>query len=246
MKIAILGDSISQGLGSKLYNYCEDLKINLEKENFISINIKNFAYSGTTIFYPNEIVKDIIEFNPDIVLSFYGNVDGMIRPKTTGKVNFYSLLPKRYKKNGMLDPRPFFSSNWKRRIFEYIDSYIRYNLKKILLKLQGGYCWVELDSFYLQYQKLLNKLNNGNRLFFLVSTVIVDEYYFPGTNKSYDSYNSIIENLCDNERIFYINLKDELAKYTWSEVFGNDHFHPNQNGYKIIANYFSSIISKQL
>lgn len=38
-----------------------------------------------------------------------GSVDALIRPKPEGV--FWKCLPKRYKLNGMLDPRPFYSKS---------------------------------------------------------------------------------------------------------------------------------------
>lgn len=242
IRIAILGDSISQGLGRKLYNYSQELKANLEIMTKFKYEIKNFAYTGTTIKYANEIASNVEKFNPNIVISFYGNVDAMVRPKISGNPNYYSIIPKRYKKNGMLDPRPFFSSSKTRSFFEHIDSYFRYNLKKLLIKLQGTYCWVEIDEFCLEYSKFLNSIYDRNRIIFLISTVIVDEKYFPGTPESYEKYNYCIRKLASKHDAFFINLQEELKNYEWDEIFGNDHFHPNKNGYSIIAKYFSEVI----
>ncbi|MCU1807114.1 GDSL-type esterase/lipase family protein [Cytobacillus firmus] len=246
IRIAIVGDSISQGLGSKLYNYSDELKKNIELQTSKKIIIKNFAFTGTTIKYANQISGDVKSFNPDIILSFYGNVDAMVRPKTTGKPNYYSLLPNRYKQNGMLDPRPFFSSKLLKRFFEHIDSYIRYNLKKLLMKLQGTYCWVGLEEFRLEYQEFLDNIISSDRKIFLVSTVIVDGFYFPGTNENYFKYNKCIKDLASRYNSTFLDVYNLLSKYEWSQVYGNDHFHPNLNGYTILAEYFAEELSKYI
>ncbi|MDN5372920.1 MAG: hypothetical protein PWR19_1966 [Carnobacterium sp.] len=246
VNIAILGDSISEGIGSKKYNYCNLLKQNIEIETDVTCTVKNFAYTGTTIEYANEIFKDVLDFKPDIIISFYGNVDAMVRPKITGKPNYYSLIPKRFKKNGMLDPRPFYSSNKVRCFFEHIDSFIRYNLKKILLKLQGDYCWVNIESFIEEYELFLERVSSANCKIFMVSTVVVDEYYFPGTQKNYRKYNKCIEKIANDKGANYIDVYNPLSKYNWDDVFNKDHFHPNTNGYKILASILTDNILEVL
>ena len=76
IKIAVVGDSITQGIGSKKINYVEIMKTDLGR-NF---SIKNYGLTGTTIKYAYEIIEEINEYNPDIVVLSYGNVDAQIRP----------------------------------------------------------------------------------------------------------------------------------------------------------------------
>ena len=242
ISIAVLGDSISQGIGSKQFNYCNQLKKNIEAKADLICEIKNFAYTGTTILYANQIVDQVLRYNPDIVLSFYGNVDAMIRPKITGTPNFYAIIPARYKKNGMLDPRPFFSSSKKRSFFEHLDSFIRYNLKKLLICLQGVNCWVELDEFITEYQRFLDAVLSKKSNVFIVSTVLIDQFYFPGTPQNYRKFNDKLEELASKNDVQYIDVYSKLSDYKWDDVFGNDHFHPSQNGYTILANIFADEI----
>lgn len=245
MRIAVFGDSISQGIGSKKYNYCSRLKQNIEMKTNMICDIKNFALTGTTIYYANQIVDQVLEYRPNVVLSFYGNVDAMIRPKVTGKPNVYALIPKRYKKNGMLDPRPFFSSNKRRRFIEHIDSFIRYNLKKILICLQGTYCWVEIEDFISEYQRFLNKMKDNNCIVFVISTVVVDDFYFPGTPENYKRFNHKLMELCDNNNTHFIDIYSILNRFKWDDVYCTDHFHLNSNGYDLLAEIFADVILNQ-
>ena len=49
MKIAIFGDSISEGIGSRKYNYAKELEKIMKSDN--NIEIYNYSYTGTTINY---------------------------------------------------------------------------------------------------------------------------------------------------------------------------------------------------
>ena len=56
IKVTIIGDSISQGLGKKKINYCESLKNKIENLTGVILNIENLALTGKTIKYDNKII----------------------------------------------------------------------------------------------------------------------------------------------------------------------------------------------
>ena len=241
-RIAVMGDSISQGLGSKQYNYCNELKENIEKKLKIRCKVKNFAFTGKTILYANEIKKEVEKFKPDIIISFFGSVDGMIRPRK--KEPFWSLLPKRYKGNGMLDPRPFYSSNKMRAFCEHIDSFIRWHIKILLMKICGTYSWVSLDEFENEYRKFLDYFNGKSNLL-LVSTVYIDDKYFPNTNSNYILYNKCIKKLADEYCQDFLDIYSLQKAIKWDDIYGSDHFHPNLNGYTWYAEILSDKIMQK-
>lgn len=239
LKIAILGDSISEGLGSKKYNYATELKKNMEKELQVSCEIFNFSYTGKTIKYANEIKEKVKEINPDIIINFFGSVDGMVRPQK--KLPIWSLIPKRYKENGMLDPRPFYSSNKVRSLFEHIDSFIRFRLKLFLIKTCGTYSIVEVKEFEKEYRLFLDFFNKDQKML-LVSTVYIDEHFFPGSNANYHKYNVCIKKLANEYGLRFIDLRPLQIKKDWNEIYNKDHFHPNKNGYSWYAKIFANEI----
>lgn len=232
MKIAIYGDSISEGIGRKKVNYSEFIKDGL-LENYQNIIIDNFAHTGTTIKYLDELLctnSDVY----DVVIIGYGNVDAMLRPDIKHKPNYYSLLPSRYKQNGMLNPRPYYSSRCGKKFIQHIDSIVRTNLNKMLLLCQGADTWVSVEEFEKIYRKCVTKIRHweGGRRIILLSTVRVGDKYFPGTNRSYEKFNSVIKKIAEQESCIYINLYDELNDPC---LFYEDLFHPNIMGYKEIA-----------
>ena len=230
-KIAILGDSISEGVGSKKINYISSLSRNLNK----NYQIKNFAYTGTTIKYAIQKIPELLAYNPDVVIVFYGNVDAILRPKTDGKLNLYHILPKRYRGNGMLDPRPIYSRNLYKSILEHADSLFRYNFKKLLIMMYGVYSWVGIEEFTENYQQLIDAINAEHRRIILVSTVTIDDYYFPNSTAQFIKYNSVIQQLARENNKLYLDLYSFLNEFDKDEIYGADHFHPNANGYEIIG-----------
>ena len=244
IKVTIIGDSISQGLVKKKINYCESLKNKIENLAGVTCNLENLAVTGKTIIYANEIIEDIIKSDPDIILLFMGSVDALIRPKPEGI--FWKCLPKRYKLNGMLDPRPFYSKKWWRYIPEHIDSWIRWHLKKVLMKLSKVYSWVDEEMFEKYYRDFVEKFSDKEIL--AISPVYVDEKFFPGSNRNLKKYRDIISQICSEQKYtHFFDIYSCQEQLGWEEkpsIYGNDHFHPSKYGYQWMGNILGEKISQ--
>lgn len=104
MRLTIIGDSISQGLGRKHYNYCNELKCFFEQETKQSLDITNMAITGKTILYANEITDKIKDTNPDVILIFLGSVDAILcEPNVIFRICLYSPLLHTKRRGGGLD-----------------------------------------------------------------------------------------------------------------------------------------------
>ena len=80
MKIVLLGDSITQGIGKLKINYTErTVKKDYEDE---IIDIHNLALTGTTVKYAMGLLEKIQEISPNIVIITYGTVDLQVRPNS--------------------------------------------------------------------------------------------------------------------------------------------------------------------
>lgn len=231
MNIIIYGDSISEGIGKRKNNYCDCLKKKLEK-NGEDVNIINYAHTGTTIKYMSELLNlQLPECN--IVIIGYGNVDAMLRPDLNHRPNYYKYLPSRYKQNGMLNPRPYYSNRWYKKVLQKFDSYIRTKLNVVLLSIQGKTRWVSIDEFREEYVKCIKKIKGGGcEKIILLSTVRVGDKYFPGTNTEYQKYNMVIKDISKIENCIFIDLYSLLND---KKYFYEDLFHPNIAGYEMIA-----------
>lgn len=238
-RIAVLGDSISQGMGRKKINYMAVLQQKMPNDEF-----HNFAVGATTIRYALEILPDILKYDPDIVVVFYGNVDAALRPDIYGEDQFVLRLPKRYRDFWMLDPRPFFSHKSIKRILQKIDSSCRVKAKKLLMKKHGAKPFIELDEFSSLYTELVSRLIRRGRGVILVSTVTIDDYYFPGSTQQYKEYNGAIQKVANHYHVRYVDLFTTLSAYSYKKICNYDHFHPNEYGYKIIGNIIAEEILK--
>jgi len=243
MKGVIIGDSISEGVGSQKINYVHDLEMMLSGV----WEFDNLAKTGTTIIYGRSLLEELKAGCPDCVLIMYGSVDAQIRPNLSGnRWGITKMIPARYKIGGMLDPRSFYSTKWYRIIPDRIDNIVRKMLKQIVLRTEGVIQWVSLDQFREKYEYVVSDLINAGIRVLCVSTVYLDDEYFLNSNVEYSKYNKVIEEIAKKYGASYINLfdalREEVVENGWNELYSHDHFHPNINGYKFISEIFAKEI----
>ncbi|MEW4280519.1 SGNH/GDSL hydrolase family protein [Priestia megaterium] len=237
MKIALLGDSITEGIGSKKINYAKYLQ-----DKIPNATVMNFALTGTTISYGLSKLDDILEFNPDIVIVFYGNVDAM--PRLIENTLYYKILPERYKGLGMLEPRALFTRKRIKRFFQRLDSGFRYRLKNTLVKNFGYNQWTKIEEFENTYSLLLEGLGLNECKVIAVSTVPMCDKLFPYANIEYQKYNKVIENLSFRYSCEFLNLYEYLKRYDKKLIFLEDLFHPSDKGYDVIGQLLHEKITK--
>lgn len=243
MKCIIIGDSISEGIGSKKMNY-ENMLLQYCPQ---LSKIHNLAKTGTTIDYAQNIIQKIIDNQPDIVIIMYGSVDAQIRPNLKrNRFGICDLIPKRYKIGGMLDPRAFYSKKWYRIPLDRLDNGIRFILKKIVLMTQGKIQLVNSLNFEKEYEHIVSLLTEKNIKIVAVSTMYIDDSYFLGSSFEYCKYNSIIENIAKEYGCAYVDLynltKIMTVQHGWDKLYSHDHFHPNALGYELIAKTIAKYI----
>lgn len=244
MKIVLLGDSITQGIGKLKINYTEKLYEQLKKDYEDEIiDIHNLALTGTTVKYAMGLLERIQEISPDIVVIMYGTVDLQVRPNMeTNKFGILSLTPRRYKDiKGMLNPRPFMSKRKGKRFLDCIDNIYRWIWKKIVVMTQGTMQYSDLDTFKAEYLQLLDSLKEYKVI--VCSTIYLDnKIYTLKSLQNYEEANKFLEK--SNE--FYVDLfskqRDIVRADGWKSIYNNDHFHPNDKGYDIIARELEKMI----
>lgn len=242
-KVVLLGDSITQGLGSKKINFTQELQEQLGNGYLID----NMAFTGTTIHYAEKILPEVMEKHPEYVVIVYGNVDAQIRPCRTGHI--FSHLPKRFQGSGMLMPRPFYSHTWYKRIGQKIENMLQKICSKLIYAVDGTEQWVPLGEFQEAYQNLVKELKKCKIKPIVCSTVYIDETIFPGSLTQYKLFNSKIEDISNVEKIPYLDLfsplKDAVDDAGWNSVYCFDHFHPNGGGYGVIASLIAELVLKE-
>lgn len=238
-RIVLLGDSITQGLGSKKVNFVSALKRRME-----GYNVVNLAYTGTTIYYPFRIIDETTIGSGDIVVILYGNVDAQIRPSRTGAV--FPRIPARFRKSGMLMPWPFYSSVLGKRLLQLIDNRARRFLSWLIVKIDGTEQWIPLPDFSNKYEELLGELRCRGAYTVCCSCVYIDKRLFPRTPEEYERYNAEIKRLAGGFGAGYLDIyslmKRLVADHGFGYLYYRDHFHPNRCGYEHIAGWLERAI----
>lgn len=242
-KIILFGDSITQGLGSKKINFTTELANKLGE----SYSIENLAFTGTMIDYGLEIAKKKSFSDGDICVIVYGNVDAQIRPNQNGFI--YPLIPRRFHGTGMLMPRPFYSSKPWKRLIQKMENIGREFFSKLIILVDGTEQWKDVAAFSEDYQEMVRLLKGHGATVVCCSTVYIDEHLFPkGTLEEYREFNEIIQGAAERHGDVFVDLfsllKWAVDKNGWNQIYNYDHFHPNTEGYELIANRLAFEISR--
>ena len=245
MKIILIGDSITQGLGSKKINFT------LELEHLMGdkCEILNYALTGSTIKYGIELMPKIKAETPDLLINLYGNVDAQIRPSRSGKI--FKNLPKRFQLNNgsMLSPRPFYSANIIKRAIQKIENLFRTVFRKMIYQIDGYEQWVHIDEYINAYDSLCKELYILGVRTINCSTVYIDGKLFPHSDDEYIKYNKEMNRISQKYNFKFIDLytlfKCHVEQKGWNFVYNADHFHPNGQGYVFMAECISNYIKKE-
>lgn len=244
-KVYLLGDSITQGLGSKKVNFSGELSQLLGE----SYEVVNLAYTGTMVDYALQLLNDNkVRFtrDGDVCVVLYGNVDAQLRPSRTGRV--FPHIPKRFQGGGMLMPRPFYSHAFAKRIGQHADNLCRKVLSGVIKIVDGTEQWMPLESFSPQYAELLDRLLGLGFKVVPCSCVYISEKLFPGTPKQYELYSQKISTLALERSLdlidFYCMFKSQVEVSGWDSCYNKDRFHPNGEGYRLMAERIATQIEK--
>ncbi|UNK18764.1 GDSL-type esterase/lipase family protein [Paenibacillus sp. N3/727] len=237
MLIVFLGDSITEGLGvirSKT-NYANLLQTHIKSLVSQPVEIVNFGASAMQV---NESKKKyeqrILELQPDIIVFAHGITEAIVREQK----RYLKWLPKRWRRPGWMDPRPYYSTRMLRRWPEKLESGLRWRVKVALIKVFGGKQWMSLEEFKQHTTDfVLNVLNNSvDTKIILLSPSDIEEKYFPGSPASMKQYRGVLNDICEKwkftNRIFLCDTSQSLHK--WNDYL-EDRFHPNELGHSKIA-----------
>lgn len=249
MLIVCIGDSITEGLGVTRSNtsYANLLQEKLRRSYCPSVQVINYGASAMQINESrSKYEKTILELQPDIIVYAHGNTEAVVREQK----KYLRFLPKRWRRPGWMDPRAYYSTRFRRRLLEKIESGLRWRVKVSLIKVFGGKQWMSLEEFRRQTTDfvltMLQYSPKTNIVF--VPPGDIEERYFPGTPESMRKYREAMREICEqyksSNRLFMCDSYAALHK--WDDYF-YDRFHPNEMGHdKIAETLMQTIIQHSL
>lgn len=249
MLIVFLGDSITEGLGVTRTKSSYANLLQTKLENFYSnpVEIINFGASAMQINESREKYENkILDLEPDIIVVAHGNTESVVREQKM----YLRYLPKRWRKPGWMDPRPYYSTKNYRRWLEKLESGIRWRVKVTLINIFGGKQWMSLTEFRQQISDfVMTNLNHSAKTKIIILTPgNIEEKYFPGSPESMRMYSQVMKDVYENtkssNRVFMCDSSQCL--HQWNDYF-NDRFHPNEIGHdKISETLLDTIIKHSL
>ncbi|MGH2906347.1 MAG: SGNH/GDSL hydrolase family protein [Solirubrobacterales bacterium] len=221
MKLVIFGGSTAAGFGVKDSSFAAQIAGRLELE------FTNLAGSSA-------LVSDSLAWidearGAELVIVMHGSGEALVRPTERS----LRWMPPRWRRRGWMDPRPYFSSNARRRLPQRAESAIRWRAKVALIKLTGGECIMPLD----EYERLTREFARGLKTAGAQTVVFVgssgmDARYFPKSADDIERYDAVTRAIAHDEGALFIDILDTCAR--WDDYFG-DHLHPTVSGHTGLA-----------
>jgi len=176
----------------------------------------------------------------DIAIIAFGITEAMIRPTS----RTLRLLPRRWRRAGWTDPRPYYSGRrWKRAI-QIVESGIRWRIKVMLIRLTGGTRWGSPEAYERDLTELVDYLQAiGTSIIVIVGYFGHDDRFFPGSKASCDEFLAINKGVTQAKGILF--LDGECLCHRWDD-FLLDHFHPSQSGHRRIADRLIALLDTKL
>lgn len=219
MRLAAFGDSIAAGLGARGRSYPVVVAERLR------MDLVDLTGSARQVTDSALIVERAAA--ADVVLVAHGITEALLRP--TPQV--LARVPARWREAGWMDPRPYYSSRRSRRWVERAESATRWRLKVALMRGWGAQRFCPPERYALELERLLARLPQASRVV-VVTGANVDERYFPGSSASLRHYAELGRAVALRNGAEHVDVATAVRRW---EDYLVDHFHPNTEGHRRIA-----------
>lgn len=255
-----LGDSLTEGVGSKRISHVGELAKHLGASEFrlrpidprngqIDFNVAglmnaaqsdlwlwNLACEGKTIETDFEWLPLIGALRPELVVVFRGSLESIIRPAMLRSDAWPRWVPRSWRNYSAMDPRCYFSATWWRKAKQTSLDAVKQKARLKLLSQQPGKPLMELEKF-AQYQgELLKNLRALSARVLVLGLLPVSETCFPKSPAYFAEVNEKLKELANAAGAEFLDWGSLLpAKGTHAELFYRDSFHPNEAGAQALS-----------
>lgn len=231
--LVLFGDSIANGIGVSGRSYGQLVAQQLQ--------LRLYDYSGSAKMVTESLEECGVLTVPHLSLCIiaHGATEGIVRPSPS----CLRWVPRRWRAAGWMDPRPYYSSRWQKRIVQRIESSLRWRVKVFLLRYCGSRTYLEVSAYADTLRELIVKLSHPSRQVLVLSHVDVSQRFFPGSPKSLFEYADAAAHVARETGAIYVSLEGVCVK--WNDFF-LDHFHPNSTGHEKIAETIVASLHGQL
>ena len=257
-----LGDSLTEGVGSKRISHVGELAKHLRAHEFrlrhidahngqVDFNVAglmnvdkqpadlwlwNLACEGKTIETDFEWLPLIRTLRPELVVVFRGSLESIIRPAMVFDGAWPWWVPQSWRTYSAMDPRCYFSTTWWRKAKQTSVDSLKQRARLKLLGLQTGKPLLELDQLAKHGGELLQQLRALGARVVVLGLLPVDDACFPNSRAYFQSVNAKLKEVADASGAEFLDWASALAeKGTHAELFYRDSFHPNEAGARALA-----------
>lgn len=227
LTVALFGDSIAQGLGVRDKRYIDVLG------DHLGAKIVDYSRTGATVADSVQAFDDSPS-EPTLAVIAHGITEPILRPDLHGLP-----LPQRWRRLGWMDPRPYYSSRWRRRYPERVESAVRWRIKNAILRHRDPIQLLSLDEYRRSLEALIGRLRPLGAEIYLVEPPHIDDRYFPGSSAQQELYKA---EAWDIPNVNVVPIRDVLN--VWDDYL-LDHFHPNDKGHRVIGRALVEIVGKR-
>ena len=252
-----LGDSLTEGVGSKRISYVAELAKQLGaseirsrdrdalngeiKSNIAGLQLWNFACEGKTIESDFEWLPLIGTLHPELVMIFRGSLESIIRPAMVSDASWPWWVPGSWRNYSAMDPRCYFSTTWWRKAKQTTMDALKQSVRLKLLHTRSGKPLMDLDTLASYQTKLIRQLRSFGTRIFVLGLLPVDEDCFPGSAEHFKTVNTRLQQIAQTEGVEFFDWASQL---NGGALFYRDGFHPNQTGAVALANILRERLSK--
>ena len=255
-----LGDSLTEGVGSKRISHVTELAKQLGASEFrlrpiesrngqVDFNVAglmqhgpsdlwlwNLACEGKTIQTDFEWLPLISALHPELVVVFRGSLESIIRPAMLFEGAWPWWVPRSWRNYSAMDPRCYFSATWWRKAKQTSVDALKQKARLKLLSQQSGKPLMELNKLVQYQSELLQQLRALDARVLVLGLLPVDDACFPNSPEYFESVNAKLKEVANASGAEFLDWASLLpAKGTHAELFYRDSFHPNEAGARALA-----------
>ena len=255
-----LGDSLTEGVGSKRISHVAELAKQLRASEFrlrpvdalnghVDFNVAglmnvaqqqasglwlwNLACEGQTIETDFKWLPLISALRPELVVVFRGTLESIVRPAMLRDGAWPWWMPRSWRTYSAMDPRCYFSNTWWRRAKQTSVDALKQRARLKLLKQQPGKPLMELEKFAQYQSELLRQLRALGARVLVLGLLPVDETRFPESPAYFAAVNEKLKEVANAAGAEFFDWASLLPAK--QELFYRDTLHPNEAGARALA-----------
>lgn len=261
-----LGDSLTEGVGSKRISHVSELAKRLSASEFrlrpidaidgnVEFNVAgmmqqqsssdlwlwNLACEGKTIESDFEWLPLLGALKPELVVVFRGSLESILRPAMVFDGAWPWWVPRSWRSYSAMDPRCYFSTTWWRKAKQRSVDALKQKARLRLLKQQPGKPLIDLEKFVQCQTELLQQLRGLGARVLVLGLLPVDDACFPHSSAYFESVNAKLKDVANAAGVEFCDWAS-LLPAAHAELFYRDSFHPNEAGARALAEILLQVL----